>query len=89
MPLLRVLRPDPLEVWLVSYDPRTVQLAIGSGESRSRTLPHRNVVRQLVSLGVWIGKAVNYSISARPAGLDRVVLVQVGSGGLIVAASLI
>ena len=77
----------PATVWLVSYDPRTVQLAIGSGENRGQILPHRNVVQQLASLGVWTGKAVSSNIAARPAGLDRAVLVQIGSGGFILAAS--
>ena len=77
----------PATVWLVSYDPRPVQLAIGSGENRGRKLPHRNVVRQLALLGVWTGKAVSHDTPARPAGLDRAVQVQVGSGGFIAAAS--
>ncbi len=77
----------PATVWLVSYDPRTVQLAIGSGENRGQILPHRNVVQQLASLGLWTGKAVSSNTAARPAGLDRAVLVQIGSGGFILAAS--
>lgn len=39
------------DVWLVRYDPRTLQVAIGVGENSGRTLPHRNVVRELVHLG--------------------------------------
>lgn len=77
----------PATVWFVSYDPRTVQLAIGSGENRGQKLPHRNVVRQLASPGVWTGKAVSSNTAARPAGLDRAALVQIGSGGFILAAS--
>ena len=77
----------PATVWLVGYDPRTVQLAIGSGENRGQKLPCRNVVLQLASLGVWTGKAVSSNTPTRPAGLDRAALVQIGSGGFILAAS--
>ena len=76
----------PATVWLVGYDPRTVQVPIRAGENNGRTLPHRNVVRQLVSLGSWNGKAASFTAPATPAGLKRAVLVQAGSGGVIVAA---
>ncbi len=76
----------PATVWLVGYDPRPVQVPIRAGENNGRTLPHRNVVRQLVSLGSWSGKAVSYTAPATPAGLKRAVLVQAGTGGPIVAA---
>lgn len=73
-------------VWLVAYDPRTVQVPIRAGENNGRTLPHRNIVKQLVSLGSWNGKAASYTAPATPAGLKRAVLVQAGAGGAIVAA---
>ena len=77
----------PATVWLVGYDPRTIQVPIRAGENNGRTLPHRNVVRQLVSLGSWTGKAVNYTTPSTPAGLSRAVLVQANNGGPIVAAA--
>lgn len=77
----------PATVWLVGYDPRTVQVPIRAGENNGRTLPHRNIVRQLVSLGSWSGKAASFTAPATPAGLKRAVLVQTGSGGPIVAAT--
>ncbi len=73
-------------VWLVGYDPRTVQVPIRAGENNGRTLPHRNIVRQLAALGNWNGKAASYTAPATPAGLKRAVLVQAGAGGAIVAA---
>lgn len=39
------------DVWLVRYDPRTLNVAIGRGENGGVTIAHRNVVRQLVRLG--------------------------------------
>lgn len=76
----------PATVWLVAYDPRNVAVPVRAGENSGRTLPHRNIVKQLVALGSWTGKAANYTAPATPAGLKRAVLVQAGSGGPIVAA---
>ena len=42
-------------VWLVRYDPRTISVPIRAGENGGRTIPHRNIVRQLVALGRWSG----------------------------------
>ena len=73
------------EVWLVRYDPRTIQVAVKAGENEGRTLGHRNVVRQLVSLGRWRGSRATYSIAPAPDGLSTAVLVQ-PRGGPILAA---
>lgn len=77
----------PGTVWFVAYDPRTVQVPIRAGENGGRTLPHRNIVRQLVSLGSWHGKASTFTAPTTAAGLKRAVLVQSGNGGPIVAAA--
>jgi hypothetical protein len=77
----------PATVWLVAYDPRTVQVPVRAGENGGRTLPHRNIVRQLVSLGAWTGKAASFATPASANGLKRAVLVQAGSGGPILAAA--
>lgn len=74
------------EVWLVRYDPRTIQVAIKAGENGGRTLGHRNVVRQLVRLGRWTGPATTLPFAAAPAGLATAVLVQLPQGGPIIAA---
>ncbi|QXQ06217.1 DUF1223 domain-containing protein [Sphingosinicellaceae bacterium] len=72
-------------VWLVRYDPRTIQVAIKAGENDGRTLGHRNVVRQLVKLGSWQGTPRTYKLSPPVAGLSTAVLVQ-PTGGAIIAA---
>ncbi len=77
----------PATIWYVAYDPRTVQVPIRAGENDGRTLPHRNIVRQLVALGSWSGKASSFTAPATPAGLKRAVLVQSGNGGPILAAA--
>lgn len=75
------------DVWLVRYDPRTVQVPIKAGENGGRTLPHRNVVRELVRLGGWSGKAESYVLP--PAGdpaYRTAILVQAPTGGRILTA---
>ncbi|OYY72091.1 thioredoxin family protein [Sphingomonas sp. 28-63-12] len=73
-------------VWVVRYDPRTIDVAIAAGENGGRTIPHRNIVRQLTSLGQWQGTAASFALPAAPAGLATAVLVQQGKGGPIIAA---
>ena len=74
-------------VWLIRYDPRTHQVPIRAGENGGRTLPHRNIVRELVKLGDWSGAAASFARpAAHEAGLLTAVVVQRGSGGPIIAA---
>jgi hypothetical protein len=76
------------DVWLVRYDPRTVQVPIRRGENGGKTLPHRNVVKQLVRLGGWSGKPETLRL---PAGgdpaLKTAVFLQLTRGGPILAAA--
>jgi hypothetical protein len=76
------------DVWLVRYDPRTVQVSIRRGENGGKTLPHRNIVRELVRLGGWSGQAQSYTAPppADPA-LKTAILVQGAGGGPILAAA--
>jgi hypothetical protein len=76
------------DVWLVRYDPRLIQVPVRAGENGGRTLPHRNVVRQLVRLGSWNGGLAQYPLPAAKAGLRSVVLVQTAGAGPIIAAAL-
>jgi len=73
------------DVWLVRFDPRTIAVAVRSGENGGRTIAHRNVVRQLVRLGRWTGAAAALDLPAPVTGLQTAVLVQ-ASGGPILAA---
>lgn len=76
------------DVWLVRYDPRTINVAIGAGENSGRTLPHRNVVRELVHLGKWNGSAHTFNVPATSMnGLSTAALVQIADGGDILSAS--
>jgi hypothetical protein len=75
------------DVWLVRYDPDTVQVPIRRGENGGKTLPHKNVVRELTRLGDWNGGQRSYVVPAGPAGLKTAILVQAGPGGPILAAA--
>jgi hypothetical protein len=78
----------PADVWLVRYDPRSVQVAIKAGENGGRTLPHRNIVRELVKIGRWQGGAAQFPLpAAKLPGLATATFVQIGPGGPIVAAA--
>ena len=75
-------------VLLVRYDPNIVQVPIKRGENGGRTLPHKNVVREVVRLGEWEGGSKSYLLPAavRP-GLKTAVLVETAPGGAILAAA--
>lgn len=75
------------DVWLVRYDPNTVQVSIRRGENGGKTLPIKNVVRELTRLGDWNGGARTYAVPAGPPGLKTAILVQAGPGGPILAAA--
>ena len=76
------------EVLLVRYDPRLVQVAVRRGENGGKTLPHRNVVRQLVRLGRWTGTAERFALPpASEPGLAQAVLLQTSGAGPILAAA--
>lgn len=76
----------PATVWLVRYDPREVAVPIRAGENDGRTLPHRNIVRELTRLGEWRGSEISLPIVPAAAGLSTAVLLQQGSGGPLIAA---
>ncbi|HEY2661270.1 MAG TPA: DUF1223 domain-containing protein [Caulobacteraceae bacterium] len=75
------------EVLLVRYDPNIVQVPIQRGENGGKTLPHKNVVKDLIRLGAWSGAAQSFQLPAGPVGLKSAVLIQDGAGGPIVAAA--
>jgi hypothetical protein len=81
-------KAGPAEVLAVRYDPNIEQVAIRRGENGGRTLPHKNVVKDLVRLGEWSGRAQTYTLPAHAQdGLKTAILVQQGPGGPIIAAA--
>lgn len=78
---------QPADVWLVRYEREAIHVPVARGENSGRTLPHANVVRELVRLGQWRGQTVGFALPpARTGGLATAVLVQAPDGGLILGA---
>jgi hypothetical protein len=78
---------NPANVWLVRYDPRTHNVPIRAGENGGRTLPHKNIVREVYLLGKWSGDAASFQMPGSKNNLLKsAVLVQDGPGGTILAA---
>jgi hypothetical protein len=79
--------PAEADVWLVRYDPRVQQVAVRRGENAGKTLPHRNIVKELVRLGAWTGKSATFALpAASDPNLKTAILVQARRGGPILAA---
>jgi hypothetical protein len=75
------------DIVLLRYDPRSQMVSIRAGENGGRKLPHKNIVRQLTTLGSWNGKAVSFKLpTKRDAAWRSVVLVQAKKTGPILAA---
>jgi hypothetical protein len=74
------------DVWLVRYEPRTINVSVARGENEGVTLPHKNVVRELTRLGSWSGQAATFKIPPAQTGLATAILVQQPNGGAILAA---
>ena len=74
-------------VIMVRYDPHILQVPIRRGENGGRTLPHRNVVREVARLGEWKGGTRDFTLPkpSRP-GLKTAILLQRGTAGPILAA---
>ena len=75
------------DVWLVRYDPRVQPVAIQRGENNGKTLPHRDIVRELTRLGAWSGAPTSFAVpSPADQALRTAVLVQGKGGGPILGA---
>lgn len=77
-----------VDVWLVRYEPRSIEVSIKAGENVGKTLPHRNIVRELVKIGRWNGGVGRFALpAAKLPGLATAAFVQAGAGGPIIAAA--
>jgi hypothetical protein len=75
------------DVWLARYDPRTIEVAVRHGENSGRTLPHKDVVREMILLGHWWGEAAMFSVPESDAELAEAAIVQATGSGPILAAT--
>lgn len=76
-----------VDVWLARFDPRTIEVAIRTGENGGRTLPHRNIVKSLIRIGRWSGPAAHFVLPPASGGLASAVFLQAGKGGPVLAAA--
>jgi hypothetical protein len=75
------------QVWLVRYDPRVQNVAVGAGENSGVTLPQKNIVRSLTLLGDWKGMPKVFALPKAAPLLKTAVLLQAGNGGPILAVA--
>ena len=72
---------------VIVYDPKSVTVKVEKGPNKRKKMEHRNVVKDVVKIEEWSGGVRNVSVpQIGGEGLERVVVVQQGQGGLIVAA---
>lgn len=76
----------PATLWLIRYDPRSIAVPIRSGENGGRTIVHRNIVRQMMVLGSWSGRATRYVLPAGNRTYKTALILQSGRGGPIISA---
>lgn len=78
-----------LDLWLVKYDPRTVEVEVEHGENAGRKLPYHNVVKSVERIGSFAEEDREASFwvdCTRDKVLRLLVLVQQGYGGAIVGS---
>ena len=75
------------DVLVIVYDPKSVTVKVEKGPNKRKKMEHRNVVEDVVKIEEWSGGVRNVSVpQIGGEGLERVVVVQQGQGGVIVAA---
>ena len=72
---------------LITYDPSSETVKIGKGPNKGKKLVHQNLVKDVSKIEEWNGgiKQVALPEFGRD-GFERVVVLQHGNGGAIVAA---
>ena len=77
----------PADVLLVRFDPRVIEVAVKRGENAGRTLPHKDVVREVIRLGGWDGRGQSLALPEPRGELAEAVIVQSEGAGPILAAA--
>lgn len=78
---------ETFDVLVVKYDPMAQEVKVGKGPNKGKKIMHRNLVKELMKVGEWNGGESVIHLPEMPRDrFERVVLVQGGAGGPIVAA---
>jgi len=63
----------------------------GKGPNKGKKVPHKNVVEEIINIGIWNGGDNVYALPITPAqmapGMSAVAVVQGAQGGPIVAVA--
>ena len=63
------------DAWLVRYDPREIEVVVKRGENAGRTLPHKDVAREMALLGHRDRRAASFPAPAGSSGLAESAIV--------------
>lgn len=78
----------PADVWLIRYAPKPPPVKVKAGDNKGKSVVATNVVRELVKLGAWRGRAKRFDLPEPTAeGLKTVVVVQKPRGGPVLGFS--
>ncbi|MBI1251512.1 MAG: DUF1223 domain-containing protein [Alphaproteobacteria bacterium] len=73
------------DIWLMTYVPGPVSVAVTAGENAGNRVGHYNLVRSITHLGAWEGRSLRFAdVACRPA---CAVLVQAQNAGAILSAA--
>jgi hypothetical protein len=84
--------PKDATLWLAPIA-KSVEVPIGRGENRGKTVTYYNVVRELIPVGMWSGDPMTVQLDRssvmRPGAERCAALLQQGRGGPIIGAALL
>jgi hypothetical protein len=65
-----------------------IEVAVKRGENAGKTLPHKNMVREMILLGHWRGEATKFPLpAAKDPELAEAAIVQTSNTGPVIAAA--
>ena len=82
--------PKEATIWFAVVQ-KVAKVPVQQGENKGKTLTYTNIVRELLPVGTWNGKAMNLQLARnavmRPETEACIVLLQQGKGGPILGAA--
>ena len=82
--------PKEATIWFAVVQ-KVAKISVQRGENKGKTLTYTNIVRELLPVGTWNGKAMNLQLARntvmRPETEACIVLLQQGKGGPILGSA--